>query len=95
MHRVTLPVDDPDFLGTTISFGSDVDTVDLEPASLSQAEADTLLELIESTPCAFVDAEIRNIVQEEVASFFSGDKTAQQVAEIIQNRVQLHLWEQS
>lgn len=95
MRRVTLPVDDPDFLGTTISFGSDVDTVDLEPASLSQAEADTLLELIESTPCAFVDAEIRNIVQEEVASFFSGDKTAQQVAEIIQNRVQLHLWEQS
>ncbi len=37
---------------------------------------------------------IENIIMEEADTYFSGVKTAQQVAEIIQNRVQLYLNEQ-
>lgn len=36
---------------------------------------------------------IRNIVREEAAAFFAGDKSAHEAAEIIQNRVQLYLEE--
>jgi hypothetical protein len=69
--------------------------VDVTGEPLTQAQAEDFLQILETTKCAMVDTETISIVQEEVASFFSGDKTAQEVAEIIQNRVQLHLWEQS
>ena len=35
-----------------------------------------------------------DIVIEEAEAFFSGDKTVQEVAEIIENRVKIYLWEQ-
>lgn len=38
---------------------------------------------------------IRNIVQEEVGAYFAGDRSAAEVAEIIQKRVQIYLDEQS
>ena len=94
MHRLTLPADDPNTLVEQYSYGINNETVEVELEPLTQAEADALLHLIETATCAMVDAETIAIVQEEAAAFFSGDKTAQQVAEIIQNRVQLHLWEQ-
>ena len=34
---------------------------------------------------------IRDIVEEETKPFFDGDKTAEEVAKIIDNRVQLYL----
>lgn len=37
--------------------------------------------------------EIVKIIEEEAESYFQGRKTAEQVAEIIQNRVQLYLHE--
>lgn len=40
-----------------------------------------------------VDREILNVVQEEAASYFYGDKSAQEVARIIQSRVELILSE--
>lgn len=39
--------------------------------------------------------EIQNIIDEESGSFFAGDRDAQTVAELIQNRVQLYLSERS
>lgn len=38
-------------------------------------------------------SEIENILLEEVGSYFSGDKDAEAVAQLIQNRVQLYLKE--
>ena len=38
-----------------------------------------------------IDENIMNIIQEETASYFAGDKSAQEVARIIQSRVQLVL----
>ena len=35
--------------------------------------------------------EIADIIWEELGAFFAGDKTSQQCAETIQNRVQLYL----
>lgn len=43
----------------------------------------------------YYNEEVMNIVDEEAAAFFAGDKTAQEAAEIIQSRVQLYLDENS
>lgn len=94
LRRTTLPADDPDAYNLETSYGTDTETVEVTLEPLTQAEAEEFQALIESAECTLVDAETRAIVQEEVPAFFDGDKTAQQVAEIIQNRVQLHLWEQ-
>ena len=41
------------------------------------------------------DEEVSKIVQEETGAFFSGQKSAEQVAEVIQNRVTTYLNENS
>jgi multiple sugar transport system substrate-binding protein len=38
---------------------------------------------------------MESIVQEEVTAFFTGDKSAEETAKIIQNRVSIYLSEQS
>jgi ABC-type glycerol-3-phosphate transport system substrate-binding protein len=95
VSRTTLPADDPDAYSLNMKVGVGDDSVDVTGEPLTQAQAEDFLRILETTKCAMVDTETISIVQEEAASFFSGDKTAQEVAEIIQNRVQLHLWEQS
>lgn len=45
--------------------------------------------------CRVNDSPVIPIVQEEAAAFFYGDKTAEAVADIIQNRVEIYLGEQS
>jgi hypothetical protein len=56
----------------------------------------TLLYLIENASQKRVwDSEIEHIVQEETAAFFTGDKSAEETAKIIQNRVSIYLSEQS
>ena len=39
----------------------------------------------------FVDDELRTILDEELAAFFAGGKSAAEVAKIIDNRAQLYL----
>ncbi len=39
----------------------------------------------------YENEEIMNIVSEEIEAFFAGDKTAEETAKLIQNRVQLYL----
>lgn len=42
-----------------------------------------------------VDSDLLNIVLEEAAAFFAGDKTEDEVADLIQNRVSIYLGENS
>lgn len=64
--------------------------------SLSQEETDYLRELVEGlNRYSFRYADVTDIIEEEANSYFSGDKSAEAVAEVIQNRVQIYLSEHS
>lgn len=58
----------------------------------SQAQADALFNFLCSvnTP-SYYDEKVMEIVSEEVAAFFAGSKSASDVADMIQNRVQLYV----
>ena len=63
---------------------------------LTKEEADMLTEFLESVDTAYSYNEtIMNIVQEEVAPFFAGQKSAQECARILQSRLQLYMDENS
>ena len=58
-------------------------------------ERDILLEIIDSIDSGLmVDYPIYNIVLEEVEAYFADDKSASEVANIIDSRVQLYMNEQ-
>lgn len=62
----------------------------------SQEEADAICDFISSvTRRYYYNDNIINIVNEEAAYYFSGDKSAKEVAGLIQNRVQLYVDENS
>lgn len=62
----------------------------LEP--FSQAEVDEICQFIYSVnKRSYYNQDIINIVNEEAASYFEGQKSAQEVASLIQNRVQLYV----
>lgn len=64
--------------------------------SYPESCGETLLELISDAAGKRVwDSVVDGIVEEETEAFFAGDKTAEEVAEIIQNRVSIYLAEQS
>lgn len=55
-------------------------------------EADKLKELIRiAVPVASSDYEITNIINEEAAAYYQGQKSVDDVAEIIQNRIQIYV----
>ncbi|MDE7251691.1 MAG: extracellular solute-binding protein [Acetatifactor sp.] len=61
---------------------------------LSQEQLDELIAYVESTTqTSFEDANVLNIISEEMGSFFAGDKKAEDVASIIQSRVQMYVQE--
>ena len=64
---------------------------------LTQEERDFLVEYISNAkPTTFYyNNEVTNIITEETEAYFAGDKTAEQTAEIIQNRVSILISEQS
>ncbi len=63
---------------------------------LSQKEADQLRELVSSlSVIRFRYEDITNIIEEEANGFFTGNKTAEDVSKIIQNRVEIYLSEHS
>lgn len=57
----------------------------------TEEEINGFLELLEYADCNRTEEEIRKIMNEEVAAYFEGQKSADEVARIIQNRVQLYL----
>lgn len=62
--------------------------------SIGQEECDALYEVICSANCSRVfDANIWNIVSEEAEAYFNGQKTLEQVVQIIQNRVEIYIQE--
>lgn len=64
----------------------------LEP--MNEAEVQKVLDVISNAGGSMQsDETINNIITEETASFFAGQKTAQQVADLIQNRVQTYIME--
>ncbi|MCX7747394.1 MAG: extracellular solute-binding protein [Clostridia bacterium] len=66
----------------------------ITPKALTQADVDIINAFIPTlTKYTNLDDEIVNIVQDETSTFFSGDKTAGQVAQLIQSRVEKYLGE--
>jgi primosomal protein N' len=63
--------------------------------AISQEEADQINALINSIEhIATNDDSLLNIINEEAAYYFSGEKTVDQVAEIIQSRMTIYINEQ-
>lgn len=62
----------------------------LEP--LSQEEVDRVVEYIFSiNKCYYGNTDVTNIINEEIASYFDGQKSAQDVAKVIQSRAQIYV----
>lgn len=63
--------------------------------SMKQEEYDALMALYERCSSVYSsDQEIMNIIMEETAPFFDGQKTAEETANLIQNRLSLYISEQ-
>lgn len=61
-------------------------------APMSQETVDQIVEFIQSVNrVAYYNSDIQDIISEEVGPFFEGQKTAQEVANIIQSRVQIYV----
>lgn len=60
--------------------------------NMSQEQADQFVSFVESVDkCLYYNMDIQNIVEEEVAAFYEGQKSAQDVAAIIQSRAQIYV----
>ncbi|WP_026657119.1 ABC transporter substrate-binding protein [Butyrivibrio sp. AC2005] len=69
--------------------------MDVEIEELSKEETDTVVDFIESvTTTQSKDDNVINIIDEEAAAFYEGQKSAEEVADIIQSRVSIYLSEQ-
>ncbi len=63
--------------------------------TLTQAQADQLLALIEATDRIYeYDSTIYDVVSEECAAFFARDKTAEETAKLVQSRLNIYVNEQ-
>lgn len=72
-----------------------IDDMEIEIFALRQEQFNQIMELYDSIDTlSGSDSIVIQIVDEETEMFFHGDKTAEQVAEIIQNRVSLYVSEQ-
>ncbi|MBQ3906204.1 MAG: extracellular solute-binding protein [Lachnospiraceae bacterium] len=72
------------------TYGLGDEVITLEP--LTQEEADGIFEFICSvSKPEYGDDTVMNIVSEEAGAFFAGSKSAKEVTEMIQNRVQLYV----
>lgn len=59
---------------------------------MSQEQVDAVVALISSiTKHPYVNQEVLNLINEDMGAYFSGDKSAEDVAALIQNRVQLYV----
>lgn len=73
-----------------------IDDMEISIYAMKQEQLDRFMELYQSIDAVSgSDDTIIGIVEEETELFFQGDKTAEQAAEIIQNRVSLYVSEQT
>ncbi len=82
-----------------VTYGEATDggeTRTVEIYELSQEDADIILDLIENTHAVYAfDQDIMNIITDETAAFFAGEKSAEDTAAMVQSRVNLYVAEQS
>lgn len=70
------------------------DDIEVEMRELDSDDADRIREFFESVDkLPHYDSQLENIMQEELPSFYDGQKTAEEVADIIQSRVSIYLSE--
>ena len=93
LEQAMLPEDDPSSLAAHSWYSMGDVEIDAKP--ITQAQADAYIHMIENASCAMVDPNVEAIVKEETDAFFAGDKTAEETASIIQNRVSIYLGERS
>ena len=73
-----------------------VDDIEVEIKAISAAEAKQFEDLVKSTTALYqVDEAICNIISEEAQAFYAGQKSVEEVAEIIQSRVSIYIGENS
>ena len=73
-----------------------IGNVEYHIGELTQEQADAFRDYVNSAAVAgSYDEDIMNIITEEAAAYFAGDKTADEVADLIQNRVTIYLGETS
>lgn len=66
--------------------------VDVEIKPMTQEEVENLKQMLYTFNQVYTyDQELMNIISEESAAFFSGQKNARDVASIIQSRVQIYV----
>ena len=85
-----------EYYDDTYWMGNDGDEIVIPP--LTKEERDALEKYIceaSSSNVFFYNNEVTDIVDEEVKSFFAGERSAQETADMIQNRVSLLISEQS
>ncbi len=76
------------------SWGYDDFSVDITASTQEQVtQFKELIQSAQSLPS--YDDELNNIIYEETASYFEGQKTAQEVADVIQSRVEIYVSENS
>ena len=67
--------------------------VEIKPAT--QEDIDAVKDLLNNTTAVYgaLTSDVKSIIEEDTAAFFAGQKSAQEVAESIQSRVQIYLSE--
>ena len=70
-------------------------SMEIEVKAATQEDVDQVKNLVENTTAVYGAAseEVTNIINEEAAAYFSGQKSAEEVAKIIQSRMQVYLSE--
>ena len=75
--------------------GQQLERVTIEKLPIDGSEADTLMALIDRMDCLYEqDQRLLDIVLREARAFYSGDKTAEQAAKLIQSKASIYLAEQ-
>jgi ABC-type glycerol-3-phosphate transport system substrate-binding protein len=75
-------------------YNSETDSYD-EVYCASQSQVDSLTDLIKSTTkCADYDSDIFDIVSEQAAAYFAGQKSADEVAKLVQSKANIFVNEQ-
>lgn len=69
------------------------DDFDMDIYAATQEDVDAMMTLLRSTETlrSDTDMELQGIISEETAPYFQGQKTAAEVANIIQNRIQVYV----
>ena len=75
--------------------GEQLESVTIVKLPTDGSEADTLMALIDRMDCLYEqDQRLLDIVLREARAFYSGDKTAEQAAKLIQSKASIYLAEQ-